>query len=394
MQSTVFDDYPYLFRQMIGRAVTLALEEAVRPGWRPDPAQQTQLLFSLANALHLPATWSNVLPLLAVLAPRLEQAGMRAEWLAYLERGIACCDICGDQRTAAVLVLERGILLERLGQLAAAQTCLREAIDRFTALGDRRNLAKAHNRLAFTLRSSHAAVAQVHIEHARANLEPGDEEQLYCHLVLGIIAYDGHAWQEAEDHLQRCADGWRASENARFYGMSLINLSTVLMLTARNDQAIECLLEALPITQRLGDVANEALVHLNLGTAHLFLDQAGRAVPELLTAETMYRRLQDHQRLALVYSNLGLAYSELGRLQAAEPYFHAAIERFAALEDHSSYIDTLADLALLHLRNKQPARAQTAVEQAQASLALVPHAKAREQGAARLVEILAAIAAQ
>jgi tetratricopeptide (TPR) repeat protein len=394
MPQPAADDYPTVFHTLIQRSVALAAAEAGRPDWRPQPEQQPQLLFALANALCLPAAWSTVLPLLTVLAPRFEQAGLRAEWLAYLERGIACCRISGDERTAADLALERGILLERLGRLPEAQASLTDALTGYAALGERGKLAKAHNRLAYVLCGRRAAAAaREHVEAARALLAPDDEETIYCHLVLGILAFDERAWAEAEAHSRRCVEGWRRSNDRRLYGMALINLSSIYSMTERNPQAIACLEEAVGILAAIGDVANEALVHLNLGAAYLFLEQPGAALRESQAAEAIYRRLDDQQRLALVYSNLALAHTGLGHWAEAEQHFTAALQRFSALEDYPNLVDTLLDLAQMHLQAGQPARAQARAEEAQGILPQLAAAGVRRYQAAKAAALLAAAGA-
>lgn len=385
------EDYSSVFRRLIGRSVTLALEDVMRPGWRLAPEKRAQLLFALANMLHLPTAWPSALPLLAALAPRLEQAGLREDWLGYLEHGIACCAISGDQQTAACLTLERGVLLERLGRLSEAQACLAEAIARFVALRDRRGEAKARNRLAYVLRGRQlSAAAAQHVDYALQLLDPADAEALYSCMVLGLLAYDRRDWETAEQHLRACVDGWRGGEERRLYAMSLINLAAVYMRTESFAQSRECLDSAVGLLAAIGDTANEALVHLNMGVACLFLRQPQAAVAELLAAEEVFRALQDVQRLALIYSNLALAYAELGEHQAAERHFEAALQRFAALEDHPNWIDTLLDLAELRLQRRQPQAALACAQQAEVLQTCIEHDSVRAFYAARIQVVRAA----
>jgi tetratricopeptide (TPR) repeat protein len=359
--------------------VTLATEEAAQPGWRPEPANRDRLLFSLANALRLPAAWPHALPLLATLAPRMEQAGLREEWLEYVERGIECCDASGDVQTAAHLVLERGVLLERLGRLTEAQASLADAVERFKICGDQRSTAKAHNRLAYVLRNRHAAIeAAEQVERAQALLVENDPEWLYCHLVRGMLARDRHDWATAVEHLLCCIEGWQNAEDRRLYGMSLINLGSVYIAMGEHTRAIECLTAAMPIVTELGDSHNTALIHLNMGGLYLFLCQPDSALSESLAAEVVYRQMQDEQRLALVYSNLGLAYGQLGRIQEAESSLEAAIQRFEALEDYPNFVDTLIDMGRLYLDSERRQQARGCAVQAQELLDRIPHAEVRE----------------
>jgi tetratricopeptide (TPR) repeat protein len=385
-------DYRAVFRQMVERSATLALQEAATPEWRPEPDKQAQLLHSLANALRLPAAWPTTLPLLASVAPRMEQAGLREEWLAYVERGIECSDHSGDQRTAALLVLERGILLERMGRLVEAQACLLNAAARFAALVDARAEAKAHNRLAYVLRGRRLpAAAAAHVAIARELLPAGEPENLYCDLVLGLLAADRHDWAGAEVHLRRCEEGWRDAGDRRLYGMALVNLGGACIARGNYAAAGEHLQAAAALLAAIGDSANEALVHLNLGSIYLHLQQPEQAAAESLAAEATYRSLQDNQRLALIYSNLGLAYGALGRWNEAERSFDAAVERFAALEDFPNLIDTLVDLARLYKKQDNLPDARRCALRARTLLSKIDHDDVRSYQGGKIDELLAAV---
>lgn len=177
---------------------------------------------------HLPRVWSK---------PACE------DWLAYVERGIHCCDLCGDRQTAACLVLERGILLERLGRLAQAQATLADAINRFADLADQQQsgAGKAHNRLAYVLRGRRMAdEAAQHVAQAMHLLAQPNPETHYCHMVWGLLAYDRREWKQAEHHLRNSVDGSRGSQEQRLYAMSLINLAAVHMVrpTSRGPKTV------------------------------------------------------------------------------------------------------------------------------------------------------------
>jgi tetratricopeptide (TPR) repeat protein len=385
-------NYPQAFRSMIARSVTLAMEEAAQPGWRPEPSNRDRLLFSLANALRLPAAWPTALPLLATLAPRMEQAGLREEWLEYVERGIECCDSSGDLQTAAHLALERGILLERLGRLPQAQGSLEQAVERYTTCGNRRGAAKAHNRLAYVLRGRNAAIeAAEHVERAQTLLDFDDSELLYCDLMWGVLARDRHDWVAAEMHLQRCVDGLRATQDQRMYGMSLINLGGVYVASQEYAKAVEHFNRAVGVLAEIGDRANEALVHLNLGGIYLCLHQPECALDESLTAEAVYRELQDEQRLALVYSNLALAYGQLRRVPEAERSFEAAIERFQSLGDYNNLVDTMIDLGRLYLQHNRRQEARQCTMQAYDLLENLPYAIVRAYQRTKIEDLLSNI---
>jgi tetratricopeptide (TPR) repeat protein len=365
-------DYPAVFRRLVARSVELARDEVLKPDWKPTDDANRRMLHTLGNALQLPAAWPAAFELLRLLAPRMEQAGLRADWLVYLERGIACSRVAADGATTAQLLLAKGILLQRMGQLAEAYRELQQAVHVFARHGDRRGHAVALNRLAYTAclrRLTHAAFASV--EAARVLLAEDDVEIGYCHLVLYVLASDRRAAEEAETHALASLACFRRAGERRMTAMALLNLGKAYGLGDRHEAAIRTYQEAIELLAVLDDPSHLALAQMNLGCSYLFLHVPAAAVSPLLSAESTFRRLHDRQRLALAYSNLGLAYAELGDWEQAERHLCNAIERFAMLGDAVAQVDTMIDLACMYLHSGRPMEATATARSVQTGLAQI-----------------------
>lgn len=378
-------DYPVLFRRMVVRSVALALEEVQKPGWKPEEQGNRRLLFALDNGLQLPSAWATAFKLLLLLAPRMEQAGLRFEWLDFLARGIACSRIAEAPATTGHLLVAEGVLLQRLGRLAEAQQRLQEAAQLFATLGDRHSEAIALNRLAYTSRlRHHSAEAYASVAAARTLLAEDDVEVGYCHLVLYLLACDRRAMDEATHHAQASLARFHAAGETRMTAMATLNLGTAQMLGANYAAAIGAYQEAGARFDALDDPAHSALAQMNIGCAYLFLAQPAVALPPLLEAEVTFRRLHDLSRLALVYSNLGLAYAELGDWEQAERCLQNAVERFEALGDFPALVDTLLDLVRMYQRSGRPMEAVATARSVQAGLAQIHSPAERAYQASKL----------
>ena len=76
----------------------------------PDEALRVQAMHSLSYAFGLPDLWPVTRQLLLTLAPKMEQAGHRSDWLVYLAQATQVSEQQQDWETAAECYLQRGLL--------------------------------------------------------------------------------------------------------------------------------------------------------------------------------------------------------------------------------------------------------------------------------------------
>ena len=87
--------------------------------------------------------------LLLAIAPKMERAGHRREWLPYLERGLAQSRARRDVRAEADICLELGVLHRLLNERDKARDRFSTSASRYAELGDAKRQAFALNRLAY-----------------------------------------------------------------------------------------------------------------------------------------------------------------------------------------------------------------------------------------------------
>ena len=360
-------DSPYaaLFRQYIQRS-TQAMLAAVQSAGPALPAEQReQSLHTLDFALELPEAWPDTRDLLLVLAPKLDQAGMRQDTIPYLQRGIERCQAAGDLAGQAGMELLLGTLLATLGRMDEARSLTMASAARFEAVGDRHYQARALNSLAYIDRSQqHGDSAAQLVQQAMSLVTPEDSETTNSHFILGGLAMDNRDWLAALDYFQQALAGWRRHENPVMVARSLTNLGAAQRGAGQVDEAIASFTQAMALMGELGDPVNQAITRMNLGNLYWATGQPQQAMAHFVQAEPVFRQAQDEQLLARINTNMGVVYVQLGQWEQAHAALTTAIDQNRAIRDRRAAANALDSLGELHLRQGRPAAAMTCLEQA------------------------------
>jgi hypothetical protein len=100
------------------RSLDLLLMQVVAAGQAAPPSDvRTQAMHTLDYAFQLPAIWQQVRHLLLALAPKMEQAGHRSEWLTLLDLAIEQSRHQRDGESEGELLYQRAILHRAAGAL-------------------------------------------------------------------------------------------------------------------------------------------------------------------------------------------------------------------------------------------------------------------------------------
>ena len=145
-------DYPAIFRGYIVRNTQDILARVQQAGAILPPAEREQALHTLSYALKLPEAWPDTRTLLLTMAPKMEQAGYRDEWMPYLAQGIQQSQYLDDIEAEAALHLQLGMLYQLRGKYKEAHLHLVTSAEEFERLNARRNQVRALNRLAYVAR--------------------------------------------------------------------------------------------------------------------------------------------------------------------------------------------------------------------------------------------------
>lgn len=364
-------DSPYvaLFRQYIQRSTqaTLAAVQTAGPALRAE--QREQSLHTLDFAFELPEAWPDTRDLLLLLAPKLDQAGMRQDAIPYLQRGIERCQTAGDLAGQAGMELLLGTLLATLGRMDQARSLTSASAAHFEAVGDRHHQARALNSLAYLdhLQQHGDRAAQL-VQQAMSLVTPEDTETSHSHFILGRLAVDSRDWPAALHHSEQALAGWRRHDNPVMMARSLANLGTAQRGAGQVAAAVASFTQAIALMGELDDPVNQAITRMNLGNLYWAVGQPQQAMAHFVQAEPVFRQAQDQQWLARINTNMGVVHVQLGQWQQAHVALTTAIDLNRMIGDRRAAANALDSLGELHLRQGRPAAAMTCLEQAIAEL--------------------------
>lgn len=338
----------------------------------PD-AQRVQAWHVLSYALRVDDAWPDACELMLALAPKMEQAGFRGEWIAYLERGVARSHALGDRRGEAELSLHVGHLHRLVSAFPQAEAWLARSLRHFEHNCDDRGMARALNQLAYVAYlQHHYADAAAQVKRAMALLPPDDAERAMSCFVLGMVAIDHKRWQEAEKHHRRSLYYREKSGELRGIAWSLQNLGYALTGQNRYIEAIDYYTRAIHVLDRIQDMGNKATVQMNIGIAHSLLGEHTAALQMYKAAIPVFRTSHDRLKLAKAYTNAGIDYLALQEWECAEESFSNSIAAFKTLGDISAYFNALDGLGTTYLKQQKVQQAIEIFEDALNELSQYP----------------------
>ena len=342
-------DYSSLFRQYVLRGIEQTLTTVADPS-ALDTQGREQALLTLTYAMDLPEAWPVTRDLLVALAPRLEQAGYREEWIPFLEQGIERCRAAADSGAEGELLHQLGMIYQLLGQLDDARSQYAQSAACFVRSSDPRRQARALNRQALTFRLQRRLdeAAQA-ADAAWALLPPDDPERGYTAFIWGCIALDNRNWPLAVHHYQEALQVAEKGSDLRQVAWSLSNLGPALRASGRNDEAAACYERAIAILDDIDDRVHQAAARTNLGNLYLNTDQYEAARVMYEQAEQVFREVRDLVRLASITTNLSLVYRQLGEPDRAAHYADASVHFNRQIGNHNGVINALNCLAEAHL---------------------------------------------
>jgi tetratricopeptide (TPR) repeat protein len=356
-------DYGWLFAAYMAGALETSLARVRAEQGQPSDRDRRQAWHALSYALKVDLLWPLACELLLVLAPKLEAAGFREDWLAYLQRGMDEARAHGDRRALAELGYHAGTIYRYLDRHDDADAVLLES----------REIAAAHampllhalvlNQLAYVAyeRERYPAAKQYALE-ALVIPTSSDSARATAKGMLGILATEAKAYEEAISlHLEALTIRRRLNER-RTMAWSLQNIGRALNLQGRHDEAILYLREAVAILESLQDEYHLAIVRNNLGEAFRQVGEYEAAMTQILDARRAARRLGATKPFAYANLSLGLTYLALERFTEAIPAFAAAVESFGQISTTGEELNAADGLALAYMANGEYARAEIILE--------------------------------
>ena len=320
------ESYRDLFEQYVAAGIVHSLDTVRQDRQRVSEEVRVQAWHLLSFALRTPRAWPVTATLLLELSPKMQQAGYREQWLAYLEEGLVYSRNAGDALRTAALELEVGELQRHLGRLDAAQTCFDSALHTFAAAGDivqtgaakvcLANLAYLRERWLLALDLCHEVLATIldpHFVRARA-------------LFVAAGAYDRlHEEAQADQLYAESQAAWEELGEPRWAALCLQNRAWLASQRGEKGLARALCARALATFVDLGALHSQAVVHQDWGIIEYLDGNMQAALLRYQEAEKIFRRLGDILYLAMVCNNIGLVYRAERKWDEAEAYYAESV---------------------------------------------------------------------
>jgi tetratricopeptide (TPR) repeat protein len=252
-----------------------------------------------------------------------------------------------------------GLLISKLGDVARADSILREALSMARATKDRQGTALSLATLGALLWTRGDASGKAFLEESIAlGRELGDQIRIANSLNgLGLFEYTQGDYDSAYQHFTECLTLLRIRKDKISMAGVLNNLARIA--TVREDLANARTLyeECLAISRELGHKSRMAVVLTNLGVVAQVegdIEQA-RALHEESLA--IYRDIRDPRGAAGALANLGIAMFILGDQPACRACHEESLELYRTVEDHEGIAFALDSFAALAAQNGEFERA-------------------------------------
>lgn len=356
-------DYPTLFRTYVVQSVENTLATFVADAAQDWDAARARALHVLSFSFALAEAWPATRDLLLQLAPKMEQAGHRDDWLPYLEHGVARSQAQADRLAEAELTLFMGELFRLRSKFDLARQWLDHSVTIFAALGADQGHARALNELAFVAWQQHRYDEAEALAHrALMLLDEDNPDRATSISHLGLVAIDRRQWEEAERYHQTALKIRQQHDDLRKSAWSLQNCGYALRGQGKYEQAIAYYEQAIAILEEVQDRANWASAQSNLGIVYSLLGQPAKALNVYAQAIQTFTTLHDTNNLAKILTSQGIDYTTLRCWIEAENSFLRSMALFQELDDTGWYLNALDGLGLVYLEQGQPDKAYTAFE--------------------------------
>jgi tetratricopeptide (TPR) repeat protein len=374
MRATVENPNPYLlrFQQLLTRSALVARRYVEAEGLTTplSDAARERAQNVLGYTLKAADAWAATRDLLLALAPKMEMAGYRSEWLPYLADGVAQSQRQGDQAAEAALQFQCGYLYRLMSNYAAAHRSLNASAAHYAALGDAEGQARALNQLAYLAWQQHRYDEAITLaQQALLLVGALDVEKATSLSALGLVAIDRSQWQEAAQYHKEALHIRTYHAQRRQMAWSLQNLALALRGQQEYEKAIAYYEEAIAILDEVHDPANRAIVQMNLGIVYYFREEFTKALAIYRLAETSFHQFADDFNLGKVLTNQGLGYLALQQWSQAESAFTESMNCFQKLADRSMYLNALDGLGITYLEQHLYDKALVIFESVQEQLA-------------------------
>lgn len=358
-------NYPRLFRDMIVRSARAALASI-------DPQASTlaadvcdRSLHALTLALKLPEAWPATNELMLTVSPHLRWQGDSAQWMAFLEEGIAAAERQGDVSALAKLHRQLGWFCRVFSRLEQAEAHARRAYQLAVQQNDGDTRIDALYELMATAgQRSDFAVVQSYVDELFRLTDAEDARRAFAYSLLGYVAarqgeYDSGIHWYAESFRLHTAAG-----QFRFAAQSAQGLAWVYLYCDQYEQSLRHFQHALELVELHASLLDVASVRTDLAWCYLLLEDYEHALEMCRLAEPAFVSVDDKRRLSVCYNHYGMIYVRMSRYQEAERLLLRSVQLARELHRPFEVANALESLGRMYREMSDLGRALATWEQA------------------------------
>ncbi len=346
-----FDDLQELAYQytQAGQSVEalLWLEAAGDEGTQLSAHQQAGQLYRRAMDLSRPADGVSVERLTVKLAESLFRGG------AFRDAIELATHVLGtellDATHTTVLHKIAGLAQSRLGEYREGKKHIETALE---TCGDAREnveltqeLVGIDIALGSFLEAEQASIVQLD----RAKSLGNQLSLAAIYTDLGIATFFQELYDRSIEYFRESMEIYISAKHHMHAVDAQMNIGNVMSAKGRIADAIECWSEALRQSQEYGTLNQQAQILNNIGIAHFKLKRFREARSFYNNAKTLFHRLDSKQGSAYILTNLGEVGFAEGQYEPALLMWKDALQHYYEMHDSLGIVETLLQLAQVHL---------------------------------------------
>ncbi len=342
--------YTTLFEEYVVRSIQATRDAIPADALFLEVEVRERAMHLLSFGLEVDAAWAHVRDLILCIAPKMEQAGHREDWLEYLTEGLACSQQQNDNLSTAEFQWHIGHLQRLQSQFVLARQNLNASAATFAVVGNPRGQARAWNELGHMAwhQQQHAEAQQL-AEAALACLEATDLERAASLSVLGLVAVSWRHWSEGEYYFSKALQIRTAYGDQQRMAWTMQHMGYVHRSKGDLVAAIPYYAEATQILTAINDQRNCAITQMSLGILYYLSQQYTEALTIFAQAEAAFQNAHDILHLAKIFTNRGLVYLAMGDWQQAKDVFAVSTALYEKLQDLYAHINALDGLGLAYI---------------------------------------------
>lgn len=336
--------YSDIFLRQLLNGLRYAIEE-VRGTLILDETTRDYALNVANLGLQHPRAWECTRELLLLLAPIMEQAGAREDWIGFLERGVERATEREDIEALGEYHSQLGLLYRLMADYEATQYHYQASVTAFAGLGDPERHGRSLNRWAYAIvnLSDNVDFTRELVTQAE-QLCHTPEERGYSFLVRAEIATRHSNYETMFNEFKNSLECWKHTNNLRLLAWGWANLASSCILLRDYQTAFAHLQIAFDYFVRIYDPAHHATALANMGVTYFHLGKPQEALKCYAEAMPVLHRTKRGRALGVIYNAVGKSYTATGDWENAHEFYRLAKDIFHQLPDIGEVVNVLSNI--------------------------------------------------